>query len=237
VPEASEADVIERLGAALAGGTVAAVFLEPVQGVGGGHAASAPLAREVRRLCDRTGTLLVLDEILTGFWRTGTAFVWQALGVVPDVLLLGKAMGNGFPVSAVAARRDIAVTKAMLPGSTFSGNPLAASAVVATLEEMNRLPMAELVRSVASTIESVLSPLSGSGFAVRGKGALWAIEPPPGLDGTRLTHKIYERGVAVGNAGQLIRLSPAATIDLGRLRDACAVVKGVLHEARAGGQP
>jgi acetylornithine/succinyldiaminopimelate/putrescine aminotransferase len=231
LPEASEEVILERLEAVLAERTVAAVFLEPLQGIGGGHAASPRFAQEVRRTCDRYGTLLVLDEILTGFWRTGVPFVWPTLGIVPDVLLLGKAMGNGFPVSAVAAKRGITVTNAMLPGSTFSGNPLAAAAVTATLEEMRRLPMAELIQGIEATIRSVFASLEKRGFGLRGRGALWVLEPPANLDISRVAQTGLGRGVAAGMTGRLLRLSPAATIDPDRLRDGCTILANILLEA------
>ncbi len=132
----SEEEVLERLEKTLEGALAAAVFIEPMQGSGGGHMASSGFYEAAVRLCRKHGALTVFDEILSGFHRTGRAFLFCDLAETPDIILIGKAMGNGFPVSGVIARRDIAITPAMLPGSTFSGNPLAAAAVVATLKQI-----------------------------------------------------------------------------------------------------
>jgi acetylornithine/succinyldiaminopimelate/putrescine aminotransferase len=126
---ASEADVLAQLAATLAGARVGGVFVEPLQGSGGGHLASPGFYREVARLAREHGALLVFDELLTGFHRTGPAFLFEEFGLAPDVVLIGKALGNGFPVSAVIVDRSVALRREMLPGSTFSGNALACAAI------------------------------------------------------------------------------------------------------------
>ena len=127
---------VERL---LATRRIAAVFNEPLAGSGGGYLATPAFARGLADLCQQYGTLLVIDEIFTGLYRTGDVFLHRSLGIEPDILLTGKTMGNGFPVSAVVVRESYPIEGAMLPNSTYSDNALAASAVVATLQEMSRL--------------------------------------------------------------------------------------------------
>ncbi len=119
--------------------SVAAVLLEPVQGEGGVNPASVAYFQGVRELCDERGLLFMVDEVQTGLGRTGRWFGFEHYGVQPDVVTLAKALGNGVPIGACWARRDIAAV--MAPGdhgSTFGGQPLASAAARAVLEIMER---------------------------------------------------------------------------------------------------
>ena len=103
-----------------------AILLEPIQGEGGIHVASDDFLRGVRRLADARNLLLILDEVQTGMGRTGTLFAFQQAGIAPDVLLLAKALGDGFPIGALVAGRRVAdVLTPGSHGSTYGGNPLA----------------------------------------------------------------------------------------------------------------
>lgn len=154
VPQISEDQLLTRLEGVLRQGQVSAVFIEPLQG-NGGHRASPPFYREVSRLCRENGALLVFDEILSGFYRTGDPFFFSGLEVMPDVILIGKAMGNGFPVSGVVADKHSPLRREMLAGSTFAANPLAA-AVLATLRQLPSLDLP----ARAARIEQTIRPLS-----------------------------------------------------------------------------
>ena len=118
---------------------VAAIMIEPVQGEGGANAAPEGYMQGVRAAADEYGCLLIADEVQSGMGRTGYLFAYQAADIQPDLVVLAKGLGGGFPVGAVIARRDIG--EAMGPGShgsTFGGNPLAmavANAVLDGLEE------------------------------------------------------------------------------------------------------
>jgi 4-aminobutyrate aminotransferase len=114
---------------------VAAFLVEPVQGEGGYYPASPGFLAELRRMADEHGILLILDEVQTGFGRTGDWFASDVLGVRPDILVLGKAIANGFPLSAVGASRDLyAEWPPGSHGTTFGGNPVACAAAAATIE-------------------------------------------------------------------------------------------------------
>jgi acetylornithine/succinyldiaminopimelate/putrescine aminotransferase len=204
--------------------SVSAVFVEPLQASGGGHAASTPFYNELARLCSRHGALTIFDELLTGFYRTGPAFFFANLDFVPDVILIGKSLGNGFPVSGVVVDRRFPVSPAMLPGSTYSGNPLAATAVRATLRQLRSLDVPARVKAIEDVVVEILGPLRDRGIALRGRGALWVLELPEQNDVEATVIAIYERGVAVGFTGRILRLIPAATIDLSRLRRACSII-------------
>lgn len=218
-----EEQILARLENVLAGGRVSAVFLEPLQGHGG-HRASASFYRTVSQLCRDNRALLVFDEILTGFYRTGEPFFFSELGLTPDVILIGKAMGNGFPVSGVVAEKRYPLRAAMLPGSTFAGNPLASAAVLATLRQLPSLDLPARVGRIEQTIGDTLTPVASIGAALRGKGALWSLQLPPGPDMEDLIVRIYRRGVAVSYTGRLIRILPAATIAPDNLARACSVI-------------
>src|SRR5699024_2643305 len=119
--------------------SVAAVLVEVVQGEGGVRPVAPGYLRELRRLCDERGALLVVDEVQTGLGRCGTWFAHQAHDVVPDIVTTAKALGNGMPIGACWARRDVAASfRPGDHGSTFGGQPLAAAAARATLAVMER---------------------------------------------------------------------------------------------------
>ncbi|MEN5092071.1 aspartate aminotransferase family protein [Pseudomonas protegens] len=116
---------------------VACFILEPVQGEGGFLALDRPFAQALRAFCDTHGILLIADEIQSGFGRTGQRFAFSRLGIEPDLILLGKSIGGGLPLGAVVGRRELldVLPKGGL-GGTYSGNPIACAAALATLEEM-----------------------------------------------------------------------------------------------------
>jgi acetylornithine/succinyldiaminopimelate/putrescine aminotransferase len=225
LPECSEGEILGRLTEVLQSGRIAAVFVEPILGSGGGQAASEHFHRQVANLCSHHGALLVFDEILTGFYRTGNAFYFSGLGFTPDIVLIGKAMGNGFPVSGVVVTKKYPIRRQMLPGSTFSGNPLAAAAVLATLRHLRALDMPKLVARIEIAIMKALGPLTEIGVAVRGKGALWILELPADLDVEEVVRNVYRRGVSVGHTASQLRVLPPATIRKAHLGRACAFIR------------
>jgi len=224
VPDCPEDEVLVRLEDVLANQPVSAVFVEPLHGCGGGHRASDRFYRAIFEICAQKRTLLVFDEILTGFYRTGSAFFFSDLGFVPDIVLIGKSIGNGFPVSGVVVDKRYPIRKEMLPGSTYSGNPLAASAVAATVGQFRSLDLPGRVAGIENAIARGLGPLRELGISLRGKGALWILEMPPGWDVEGFVINLFRRGVAVGFAGKYIRILPAATIEPGRLSEACSII-------------
>ena len=120
--------------------TVGAVLIEPMQGEGGVNPAPPGYLAAIRELCDRTGALMIVDEIQTGFGRTGEWFGFQHDGVVPDVVTLAKALGNGMPVGACWAKDSVAaVFEPGDHGSTYSATAIATSAVNAVIGEMRRI--------------------------------------------------------------------------------------------------
>jgi acetylornithine/succinyldiaminopimelate/putrescine aminotransferase len=197
-------------------------------GTGGGYVASADFCEQLIALCHANGTLVVMDEILTGFYRTGPLWTFIGLSELPDIVLLGKAMANAFPASAVVARRDIRCTPAMLPGSTYAGNPLTATAISTTLHALSLMDMPTLVRAISNTVQGCLSDIPG--MVLRGRGALWMIETSSALQARQLAEALYACGVFISYTGKYLRLLPSATIQPENLTRACQLLRYLLLE-------
>lgn len=208
--------------------SVAAVLVEPVQGEGGVNPAPPGYLAGIRQVCDETGTLLMLDEIQTGFGRTGRWFGFEHDGIVPDVVTMAKAMGNGMPVGACWARRDIAaVFEPGDHGSTFSGTAIATAAVNAVLDEMRRLDAPALAAKQGDKLSNSLAATPGVA-SVRGRGLLIAAELD-GHDAPSVYRALLERGL-VTNAvtPSAIRLAPPLTVSDGEIDEAVAIIAEVL---------
>lgn len=224
----------EALAAAIDPDTVA-VLVEPIQGEAGIVVPPADFLPAVRALCDQRGMLFIADEIQSGLGRTGTTFACELAGVVPDLYLLGKALGGGIvPVSAVVGDRDVlGVLRPGEHGSTFGGNPLAAAvgrAVVAMLATGEPQQRAALL---GRRLHDGLARLVGHGvLAVRGAG-LWAgIDIDPALaTGREVCELLMERGVlAKDTHGSTIRLAPPIVVDPADLDWAVEQLEAVLRE-------
>ncbi len=156
--------------------SVAAILLEPVQGEGGLNPPPAGYLEGARRLCDDRGVLLVMDEVQTGLGRTGQWFGFQHFGIVPDVVTMAKALGNGVPIGACWAKAEVA--SAFVPGdhaTTLGGQPLAASAARAVLAVMKAEDVPSRAVRAGDRLRARLEKLSGVDH-VRGMGLLLAAE-------------------------------------------------------------
>jgi len=159
---------------------VAAICLEPVQGEGGFYVAPPEFLRELRALCDQHGILLIIDEVQTGFARTGKLFAIEHSGVVPDLMTMAKSLAGGFPLSAVVGRAE--VMDSVPPGGlggTYAGSPVACAAALAVLEVIEEEHLvarsAELGERLVSRFQSMARDFSCIGD-VRGLGAMVAVE-------------------------------------------------------------
>ncbi len=215
--------------------TVAAVLLEPVQGEGGVVPADVRYLRDVRALCDERGLLLMMDEVQTGYGRTGEWFGFQHAGVIPDVVTMAKAMGNGFPVGACWAKREIAgVFKPGDHGSTYSGTAIATAVVSAVLAELRRIDAPRLARERGAELSTKLADVPGVA-SVRGTGLLLAVELDVarlgGVDAKAVYSGLLERGI-VTNAvtATALRLAPPYTVSSAEIDEAVAALTAVLQE-------
>jgi acetylornithine/N-succinyldiaminopimelate aminotransferase len=165
---------IEALNVAMYDNKIAAVIVEGIQGVGGIHAPTEDFLKRIRVLCDYTGALFIIDEIQSGYGRTGKFFAHQYHNVKPDIITIAKGMGNGFPVAGVLIHKAIEAKHGML-GTTFGGNHLACAASLAVLEIMAKEGLQENAKRVGEYLMKKLSGMPGVS-EVRGKGLMIGIE-------------------------------------------------------------
>ena len=193
--------------------TTVAVLFEPVQGEGGVILPPEGFLTDLRVLCRERDILMVADEIQSGLGRAGTSFACDHEGVVPDIYILGKALGGGlYPVSAIAADSDVlGVITPGSHGSTFGGNPLAAAIGREVIAMLQTGEFQERARTLGARLETGLHELVGHGVvAIRVRG-LWAgVDVDPSLlSGRQLCEGLLERGVlAKDTHGSTIRLAP-----------------------------
>ncbi|GAA1700931.1 ornithine--oxo-acid transaminase [Microbacterium sediminicola] len=195
----------------------AAVLIEPIQGEAGIIIPPEGYLRAVREICTKHGVLFIADEIQAGLGRTGETFACDLEGVVPDMYLLGKALGGGIlPLSAVVADRDVlGVIRPGEHGSTFGGNPLAAAVGERVVAMLSTGEIQERTRLLGEHLAARLEGLIGQGVtAVRCVG-LWAgvdIDPAVGT-GREVAERLVARGVLVKDThGQTIRIAPPLVI-------------------------
>ena len=224
----------EAMAAAIDDHTVA-VLLEPIQGEAGIIVPPDDYLPRVRALCTERNVLMIADEIQSGLARTGRTFACDHWGVVPDIYLLGKALGGGVvPLSAVVADRN--VLEVLHPGehgSTFGGNPLAAAIGATVVEMLARGEFQSRSTELGEHLHSRLRALIGRGVvAVRGKG-LWAgvdIDPVHGT-GKKISMKLAERGVLVKDThGSTLRFAPPLVITADEIDWAVGQLADVLNE-------
>ncbi|KQW04909.1 ornithine--oxo-acid aminotransferase [Leifsonia sp. Root4] len=212
-----------------------AVLIEPIQGESGIVVPPADFLPAVREITSRRNVLFIADEIQSGLGRTGATFACDLVGVVPDLYLLGKALGGGIiPVSAVVGNSDIlGVIQPGQHGSTFGGNPLAAAVGLAVVRILATGEMQERARVLGERLRADLAELIGHGVvAVRGAG-LWAgIDIDPELaSGRAVCEALMERGVlAKDTHGSTIRLAPPIVVEAADLDWAVEQLRAVLTE-------
>lgn len=224
---------------------VAAIIMEPVLGEGGFVPAPPAYVRELRRICDETGILLVFDEIQSGFGRTGTWAAYEHYGVTPDLSTWAKSMGGGLPISAVIGRAE--VMDAAQPGTlggTYGGNPVACASALATIELMESEGVLERAREVGAAVRSRFQELAARCPAiadVRGLGAMIGVEfgengdpaRPAGAQVRAVLERCLERGVlmiSAGSHGNVLRILSPVTITDDVLGRGLSIVEEVVLE-------
>jgi acetylornithine/N-succinyldiaminopimelate aminotransferase len=220
---------LDALAAAI-GPEVAAVLLEPVQGEGGVLPATSEYLQGVRELCHERAVLFVVDEVQTGLGRTGRWFAHQHFGVVPDVVTMAKALGNGVPIGACWARADVA--SAFAPGdhaTTFGGQPLAASAARAVLAEMERIDAPSRAARAGARLAERLCALPGVA-EVRGLGLLLAVELADGRRADEVAARALAAGLVVNAvSASALRLAPPLTVSDAEVDAAVTILAEVLR--------
>lgn len=206
VPLGDIAAVREKLST----GLFAAVIVEGIQGVAGIHCPSDDFLRELRAVATETGTQLILDEIQSGYGRTGRFFAHQQAGIRPDLITMAKGMGNGFPIGGVLVAPHFEARPGML-GTTFGGNHLACAAAIAVLEVIGRDRLVENAAAVGDYLLAELRRIDAV-KEVRGRGLMIGIE----IDGSGAEFRrrlLFDHHVFTGGAGaSTVRLLPALTL-------------------------
>ncbi len=227
---------IKALEAAITPNT-AAILMEPIQGEAGIKVPREGFLQEVRKLCDEKNVLMMLDEVQSGLGRTGRMFCFQHENILPDALILGKALGGGLlPVSAVVGKKQ--VMELFTPGShgsTFGGNPLAAAV---GLEAMNTLEEEGMVQNSAILGEYMLDQLRGINSplitAVRGKGLWIGVDFDPKVPARKICEKLMERGILSKDTHHtVVRFAPPLTITREQIDWCLNEFKAVLREFEA----
>jgi predicted acetylornithine/succinylornithine family transaminase len=211
--------------------TVTAIMLEPIQGEGGVNPATAAYFEGVRRLCDENGLLFIVDEIQTGLGRTGEWFGFQHFGVEPDVVMVAKALGNGMPIGACWARREVAA--AFTPGdhgTTYGGQPLAASAARATLAILERINAPQLAEQAGAYLRDRLNAVEGID-EVRGLGLLLAAQLVEGFDAKDVVAECLRAGLVLNAVSPTsIRFAPPLIVSHADIDEAIDILTAVLSE-------
>ncbi|MEU6335542.1 ornithine--oxo-acid transaminase [Streptomyces cellulosae] len=213
--------------------TTAAVLIEPIQGEAGVVIPDDGYLAGVRELTRRAGCLFVADEIQSGLGRTGRTLAVEHESVVPDVVLLGKALGGGIvPVSAVVARRE--VLQVLHPGehgSTFGGNPLAAAVGTAVVELLETGEFQRRAAELGVVLREGLEALVGKGVTGFRSRGLWAgVDVDPALGtGREVSERLMREGILVKDThGSTVRLAPPLTVTADELREALRTLEKVL---------
>lgn len=221
------------------GDPIGAVIAEPIQGRGGIRVPPPGFLRGLRDLCAELGVLLIVDEIYTGLGRTGRWFACEHEDVVPDILVVGKSLGGGLPLSAAIASRSVMDAWPESGGeaihtSTFLGNPVACAAALAQLREIEERALVSRAEVLGRYVADRLDEWVAEGVAAghRGRGLLRAIElvgSDPSALAAAVSAAALRRGVLVLSEGDALALTPPLVITEDQLEHALGVIRGILE--------
>lgn len=207
----------------------AAVILESVQGEAGIRVPDKSYMQAVRQRCDEVGALLILDEIQTGFGRTGTLFAFEQFGIVPDIILLAKGLGGGMPIGAFAARKevmDVIKDNPMLGHiTTFGGHPVSCAAALASLNVILEERLLDGVQEKADLFRSLL--VHPKIREIRGLGLMMCIQLDSFSQVERVSQYCAENGVLIDwflHCETAMRIAPPLTITEDQIREACRII-------------
>ncbi|WP_346858696.1 aspartate aminotransferase family protein [uncultured Draconibacterium sp.] len=197
---------------ALKNGDVAAVIVEGIQGIGGIHVPDEGFLVALKKLCEKYVAALILDEIQSGYGRSGKFFAYQYSDVKPDIITMAKGMGNGFPIGGVLIQPEIEPWFGML-GTTFGGNHLACAAAIAVLDVIEQEKLVENAQKVGSYLMEKLAAMNGD-FEIRGKGLMIGMEFKSPIKEIR-QKLLNEYGIFTGVSGlNIIRLLPPLSLSI-----------------------
>jgi 4-aminobutyrate aminotransferase-like enzyme len=248
LPHVGSYEVEKRIRALFRREKIGAILVEPIQARGGCNIPPLEFLPLLRQLCDEHGALLILDEIYTGFGRTGKWFACEHSGTVPDLICLGKALTGGFPLSACVGRADLmdaawpAATGEAIHTSTFLGHPVGCAMALAQIAEIRRLKLRErsarLGSILLSELSKVQSPKSKVSCRVRGVGLMAGLEllnadgSPATAESLRVIKALLQRGFILlpeGEHGNVLSFTPPLTISAAQLRQMTTALHQVLN--------
>ncbi len=213
---------------------VAAVMVEPIQGEGGINIAAKEYLQAIRRLCDESGAVMILDEVQTGIGRTGKWFGYQHFDVEPDIMTMAKALGGGVAIGAMMAKEEVAAS--LVPGkhaSTFGGNALACAAAVAVIEAIEEGNLLEHAAELGQYTKDKLEQLRQKHFiieSVRGVGLMIGVQLTS--PGTEIVDKCLEKGLRINcTQSTVLRFMPPMIATKEQIDQAVDILDAVLTES------
>jgi acetylornithine/N-succinyldiaminopimelate aminotransferase len=217
---------------------VAAVIVEPIQGEGGVIPGDPAFLKALRELCDKTGALLVFDEVQSGVGRTGSLYAYMDTGVTPDILTSAKALGNGYPIGAMLTTHEIGQHfNVGSHGTTYGGNPLAATVALNVVEQINQPAFLARVKQASAKIFANLEKLAADFpqvfTAPRGQGLLIGLPVAEGYKGRAkdITNICQKNGLMLLIAGpDVIRLAPALVVSDAQILEADRIMRASVEE-------
>ncbi|TDQ19281.1 acetylornithine/succinyldiaminopimelate/putrescine aminotransferase [Algoriphagus boseongensis] len=214
----------------------AAIIIETIQGEAGIRVACKEYFQALRKKCDETGTLLILDEIQAGFGRTGKFWAFEHFGIVPDILVCAKGMGGGMPIGAFIANKEVmgVFKNNPLLGhiTTFGGHPVSAAASLATINALKEEKLIEQVEAKANLFKSLL--IHPKIMEIRNKGLMMAVQ----FESFEMLKKIIDRAIELGVitdwflfCDDSMRIAPPLVISEEEIREACQIILRAMEEA------
>lgn len=217
--------------AALVDEDTIAIMIEPVQGEGGVYPATQEFMQGIRKLCDDKGLLLLLDEVQTGWCRTGSVMGYMNYGIKPDIVSMAKALGGGMPIGAVCAKKEVA--KAFSPGShgtTFGGHPVSCAAALAAINELLSLRCAENAKQLGDYFSGQLECIPHV-KEVRHLGLLIGVEFDEYVNSNEVKHKCLDNHLLITSLGKhVIRMVPPLIAEKKQCDIACEIIRYAVEE-------
>lgn len=207
------------------------IMIEPVQGEGGVHPATQEFMTGLRKLCDEKGILLLLDEVQTGWCRTGAIMSYMNYGVKPDIVSMAKAMGGGMPIGAICATEEVSKAFSMgSHGTTYGGHPVACAAALAQITELLDRDLAGNAKEMGEYFMEELAALPHV-KEVRGQGLLVGVEFKDGIYGADVKHKCFDKKLLITAIGSsIIRMVPPLILTKEDVDKAVAIIKESVEE-------
>ncbi|WP_435263831.1 aminotransferase class III-fold pyridoxal phosphate-dependent enzyme [Tenacibaculum sp. nBUS_03] len=219
----NESEILEACEIEMQSNLIAAIIIEPIQMSGGGFQASKDFYKSLSGLAKKYQVLQIYDEILTGFHRMGNLFCFYDYEVEPDIIVAGKSIGSGFPVSLILIKNSFKVSSSFRGGGTFHNHPVACASVIATIDAYTQLKVQDKIEAIDVCIKKYLPAQNLSG-----KGALWSLNMGTKENAFEAVNYLNRNKVIVSFYDKNIRFFPNFQVDTGKLAEVCKMIKPFL---------